>query len=137
MVGIVFLNSFHWYHKHGSRMYITHIKHRYRTPYVVERIQGGNTFVFRKIMQRGVCTCLSEYVDCMFIYSQIEDEEALLAVAAWPMLVELIIHSNPLTTENSGDPPLLQRFLGDRLGIRIKRYQTCYKKNTVKMVKLR
>ncbi|KAH3807141.1 hypothetical protein DPMN_135474, partial [Dreissena polymorpha] len=54
-------------------------------------------------------------------YNKIEDEEALLAVAAWPMLVELIIHNNPLTTENSGDPPLLQRFLGDRLGIRIKR----------------
>ncbi|XP_053404342.1 X-ray radiation resistance-associated protein 1-like isoform X2 [Mercenaria mercenaria] len=54
-------------------------------------------------------------------YNKIEDEEALLAVAAWPMLVELIIHNNPLTTENSGDPPLLQRFLGDRLGIKIKR----------------
>ncbi|XP_052782406.1 X-ray radiation resistance-associated protein 1-like isoform X2 [Mya arenaria] len=54
-------------------------------------------------------------------YNKIEDEEALLSVAAWPMLVELIIHDNPLTTENSGDPPLLQRFLGDRLGIRIKR----------------
>ncbi|XP_060557943.1 X-ray radiation resistance-associated protein 1-like isoform X2 [Ruditapes philippinarum] len=54
-------------------------------------------------------------------YNKIEDEEALLAVAAWPMLVELIIHNNPLTTENSGDPPLLQRFLGERLGIRIKR----------------
>ena len=53
--------------------------------------------------------------------NQIEDEEALLAVAAWPMLVELIIHDNPLTTENSGDPPLLQRFLGERLGIKIVR----------------
>ena len=52
---------------------------------------------------------------------QIEDEEALLAVAAWPMLVELLIHDNPLTTENSGDPPLLQRFLGERLGIKIVR----------------
>lgn len=57
-----------------------------------------------------------------FCKLKIEDEEALLAVAAWPMLVELVIHSNPLTTENSGDPPLLQRFLGERLGIRIKRY---------------
>ncbi|KAK3589901.1 hypothetical protein CHS0354_034913 [Potamilus streckersoni] len=54
-------------------------------------------------------------------YNKIEDEDALLAVAAWPMLVELVIHNNPLTTENSGDPPLLKRFLGDRLGIKLAR----------------
>ncbi|XP_069103439.1 X-ray radiation resistance-associated protein 1-like [Argopecten irradians] len=49
----------------------------------------------------------------------IAEEEALLAVAAWPMLMELIIHSNPLTTTKSGDPPLLSRFLQDRLGIKL------------------
>ncbi|XP_021372100.1 X-ray radiation resistance-associated protein 1-like [Mizuhopecten yessoensis] len=49
----------------------------------------------------------------------ITEEEALLAVAAWPMLMELIIHSNPLTTMKSGDPPLLSRFLQDRLGIKL------------------
>ncbi|XP_033759734.1 X-ray radiation resistance-associated protein 1-like [Pecten maximus] len=49
----------------------------------------------------------------------IAEEEALLAVAAWPMLMELIIHSNPLTTTKSGDPPLLSRFLHDRLGIKL------------------
>lgn len=53
---------------------------------------------------------------------QVEEEEALLAVAAWPVLSELVIHSNPLTTDHSGDPPLLKRFLVDRLGIAIVRY---------------
>ena len=37
------------------------------------------------------------------------------------MLSELVIHDNPLTTENSGDPPLLKQFLQERLGIRIQR----------------
>ena len=37
------------------------------------------------------------------------------------MLTELVIHDNPLTTENSGDPPLLKQFLQERLGIRIQR----------------
>ncbi|XP_033637253.1 X-ray radiation resistance-associated protein 1-like [Asterias rubens] len=50
-------------------------------------------------------------------FNRIEDEESLLAVAAWPMLKELIIHDNPLTTNSSGDPPLLKRYLRDRLGI--------------------
>ncbi|KAL5004765.1 hypothetical protein ScPMuIL_018221 [Solemya velum] len=54
-------------------------------------------------------------------HNKIVDEEALLAVAAWPLLVELIIHNNPLTTRNSGDPPLLKRFLHDRLGIKLMR----------------
>ncbi|KAL8600018.1 hypothetical protein ACOMHN_057787 [Nucella lapillus] len=54
-------------------------------------------------------------------HNQIREEDALLAVAAWPMLVQLVIHSNPLTTEQSGDPPLLKRFLSDRLGIRLQR----------------
>lgn len=39
-----------------------------------------------------------------FIYSQICEEEALLAVALLPLLSELVIHSNPLTTQRSGKP---------------------------------
>lgn len=35
------------------------------------------------------------------------------------MLSELLIANNPLTTNNSGDPPLLKRFLQDRLGIQL------------------
>ncbi|XP_022098597.1 X-ray radiation resistance-associated protein 1-like isoform X2 [Acanthaster planci] len=54
-------------------------------------------------------------------FNKISDEESLLAVAAWPMLKELIIHDNPLTTNSSGDPPLLKRYLKDRLGIHMVR----------------
>ncbi|ESP05046.1 hypothetical protein LOTGIDRAFT_230081, partial [Lottia gigantea] len=54
-------------------------------------------------------------------YNQICNEEALLAVAAWPMLSELVFHDNPLTTEHVGAPPLLKRFLHDRLGIKLVR----------------
>ncbi|XP_046584130.1 X-ray radiation resistance-associated protein 1-like [Haliotis rubra] len=54
-------------------------------------------------------------------HNQISDEDALLAVAAWPMLVELVLHNNPLTTNHSGNPPLLKRFLHDRLGIKLVR----------------
>ncbi|XP_013397542.1 X-ray radiation resistance-associated protein 1 [Lingula anatina] len=54
-------------------------------------------------------------------FNQIEDQEALLPVAAWPMLNELVIHDNPLTTRNSGDPPILKQYLQDRLGIRVVR----------------
>ncbi|XP_072034836.1 LOW QUALITY PROTEIN: X-ray radiation resistance-associated protein 1-like [Amphiura filiformis] len=54
-------------------------------------------------------------------YNKISEEEALLALAAWPMLKELVIHNNPLTSNNSGDPPLLKRYLQDRLGIQMVR----------------
>ncbi|KAG9265578.1 X-ray radiation resistance-associated protein 1 isoform X1 [Astyanax mexicanus] len=57
--------------------------------------------------------------------NKIAEEEALLAVALFPELRELVIHSNPLTTQRSGDPPVLTYFLQDRLGIMIRR-----KKNT-------
>ncbi|XP_048838936.1 X-ray radiation resistance-associated protein 1 isoform X2 [Brienomyrus brachyistius] len=36
--------------------------------------------------------------------NKIADEEALLAVALFPLLSELVIHSNPLTTQRSGLP---------------------------------
>lgn len=37
-----------------------------------------------------------------FIYFQIFEEESLLAVALFPLLSELVIHSNPLTTQTNG-----------------------------------
>ncbi|XP_059163984.1 X-ray radiation resistance-associated protein 1-like isoform X2 [Physella acuta] len=49
------------------------------------------------------------------------EEDALLAVAAWPLLAELDVYDNPLTTDFCGDPPLLKRFLQDRLGIKLNR----------------
>ncbi|XP_070990624.1 X-ray radiation resistance-associated protein 1 isoform X1 [Oncorhynchus clarkii lewisi] len=56
--------------------------------------------------------------------NKIVEEEALLSVALFPMLSEIVIHSNPLTTQRSGDPPLLTYFLQERLGIRIRRKKT-------------
>ncbi|XP_070173868.1 X-ray radiation resistance-associated protein 1-like isoform X2 [Littorina saxatilis] len=53
--------------------------------------------------------------------NRIREEDALLAVAVWPMLVHLVIHNNPLTTDHKGEPPLLRRFLTDRLGIKLQR----------------
>ncbi|RVE63780.1 hypothetical protein OJAV_G00139510 [Oryzias javanicus] len=53
--------------------------------------------------------------------NKIVKEEALLAAALFPKLLELDIHSNPLTTKRKGDPPLLTFYLQERQGIRIKR----------------
>ncbi|XP_040036816.2 X-ray radiation resistance-associated protein 1 [Gasterosteus aculeatus] len=63
--------------------------------------------------------------------NKIAEEEALMAAALFPMLRELDIHSNPLTTLRSGDPPLLTYYLHERLGITIKR-----KKAQKKVLKL-
>ncbi|XP_022618418.1 X-ray radiation resistance-associated protein 1 [Seriola dumerili] len=55
--------------------------------------------------------------------NKIAEEDALMAVILFPMLREIDIHSNPLTTKRSGDPPLLTYYLQERLGITIKRKQ--------------
>lgn len=51
--------------------------------------------------------------------NKIAEEEALLAVALFPMLCEIDICFNPLTTRRRGDPPLL--YLQEKMGIKIKR----------------
>ncbi|XP_068457490.1 X-ray radiation resistance-associated protein 1 [Clinocottus analis] len=56
--------------------------------------------------------------------NEIAEEEALMAVALFPKLREIDIHSNPLTTQRSGDLPLLTYYLHERLGIAIKHKQT-------------
>ncbi|XP_044226953.1 X-ray radiation resistance-associated protein 1 isoform X2 [Thunnus albacares] len=56
--------------------------------------------------------------------NKIAEEEALLAVVLLPMLQEIDIQRNPLTTKRSGDPPLLTHYLQERLGITIKRKKT-------------
>nr|XP_019941635.1 PREDICTED: X-ray radiation resistance-associated protein 1 [Paralichthys olivaceus] len=57
-------------------------------------------------------------------HNKIAEEEALMVAAFFPMLREIDIHSNPLTTNRSGDPPLLTYYLQERLGITIKRKET-------------
>ncbi|KAK7925496.1 hypothetical protein WMY93_007806 [Mugilogobius chulae] len=54
-------------------------------------------------------------------HNKIAEEEALFALALFPMLSEIDISSNPLTTRRSGDPPLLTYYLQDKLGVKIKR----------------
>ncbi|MGH0175400.1 UNVERIFIED_CONTAM: hypothetical protein FKN15_070929 [Acipenser sinensis] len=51
----------------------------------------------------------------------ITEEEAVVAVALFPSLNELVIRGNPLTTQKSGDPPLLTSLLQHKLGIQIQR----------------
>ncbi|XP_027704138.1 X-ray radiation resistance-associated protein 1 isoform X4 [Vombatus ursinus] len=50
-------------------------------------------------------------------HNKISNEDALLPVALFPSLNELIFHNNPLVIHTKGDPPLLYSFLQKRLGI--------------------
>ncbi|CAL8365070.1 unnamed protein product [Lota lota] len=54
-------------------------------------------------------------------HNKIAEEEALLAAALFPSLTELVIHNNPLTTQRTGDPPLLTYLLSMRRGVNVKR----------------
>ncbi|XP_041657881.1 LOW QUALITY PROTEIN: X-ray radiation resistance-associated protein 1 [Cheilinus undulatus] len=62
--------------------------------------------------------------------NKITKEEGLMAAALFPSLREIDIHSNPLTTQRKGDPPLLTYYLQDRLGLTIRRKK---EKEAVKM----
>ncbi|XP_004382027.1 X-ray radiation resistance-associated protein 1 isoform X3 [Trichechus manatus latirostris] len=54
-----------------------------------------------------------------FSTSQIMREDALLPVALFPSLCELVFHNNPLVAHTRGVPPLLKSFLQERLGIHL------------------
>uniref|UniRef100_A0A3B4Z4S8 X-ray radiation resistance associated 1 n=1 Tax=Stegastes partitus TaxID=144197 RepID=A0A3B4Z4S8_9TELE len=56
--------------------------------------------------------------------NKISEEEALMAAALFPLLREIDIHSNPLTTLRRGDLPVLTYYLQERLKITIKRKKT-------------
>ncbi|KAL1253013.1 hypothetical protein QQF64_017706 [Cirrhinus molitorella] len=72
----------------------------------------------------GLCLPFPELRHLNLANNEIAEEEALLPVALFPKLSELVIHSNPLTTQRSGDPPMLTCFLQDKLGIKITRKKT-------------
>uniref|UniRef100_A0A7N4PYL3 X-ray radiation resistance associated 1 n=1 Tax=Sarcophilus harrisii TaxID=9305 RepID=A0A7N4PYL3_SARHA len=57
-------------------------------------------------------------------HNKISNEDALLPVALFPSLNELIFHNNPLVLHTKGDPPLLYSFLQKRLGISLIRKPT-------------
>uniref|UniRef100_A0A672MBV3 X-ray radiation resistance-associated protein 1-like n=1 Tax=Sinocyclocheilus grahami TaxID=75366 RepID=A0A672MBV3_SINGR len=72
----------------------------------------------------GLCLPFPELRHLNLANNEIAKEEALLPVALFPKLNELVINSNPLTTQRSGDPLMLTCFLQDKLGIKITRKKT-------------
>uniref|UniRef100_A0A8C6DG46 X-ray radiation resistance associated 1 n=1 Tax=Moschus moschiferus TaxID=68415 RepID=A0A8C6DG46_MOSMO len=68
-----------------------------------------------------------------FSTSEIAKEDAILPVALFPSLCELIFHSNPLVTHTRGVPPLLKSFLQERLGIHLIRRKIVKAKHHILM----
>ncbi|XP_039703979.1 X-ray radiation resistance-associated protein 1 isoform X1 [Pteropus medius] len=66
-------------------------------------------------------------------YNKIAKEDALLPVALFPSLCELVFHNNPLVAHTRGVPPLLKSFLQERLGIHLIRKKTAKAKHHILM----
>ncbi|XP_045411429.1 X-ray radiation resistance-associated protein 1 isoform X2 [Lemur catta] len=66
-------------------------------------------------------------------YNKIAKEDAVLPVALFPSLCELIFHNNPLVAHTRGVPPLLKSFLQERLGIRLIRRKIVKAKHHILM----
>ncbi|XP_036077116.1 X-ray radiation resistance-associated protein 1 isoform X2 [Rousettus aegyptiacus] len=65
--------------------------------------------------------------------TKIAKEDALLPVALFPSLCELVFHNNPLVAHTRGVPPLLKSFLQERLGIHLIRKKTVKAKHHILM----
>ncbi|XP_007520328.2 X-ray radiation resistance-associated protein 1 isoform X1 [Erinaceus europaeus] len=66
-------------------------------------------------------------------YNKITKEEAILPVALFPSLCELVFHNNPLVTHTRGVPSLLKSFLQERLGIHLVRKKIVKTKHHILM----
>ncbi|CAK6448980.1 unnamed protein product [Pipistrellus nathusii] len=66
-------------------------------------------------------------------YNKIAKEDAILPVALFPSLCELVFHNNPLVAHRRGIPPLLKSFLQERLGIHLIRRKTSKAKHHILM----
>ncbi|XP_072582022.1 X-ray radiation resistance-associated protein 1 isoform X3 [Vulpes vulpes] len=66
-------------------------------------------------------------------YNKIAKEDAILPVALFPSLCELIFHNNPLVAHTRGIPPLLKSFLHERLGIHLIRRKIVKAKHHILM----
>ncbi|XP_037378862.1 X-ray radiation resistance-associated protein 1 [Talpa occidentalis] len=66
-------------------------------------------------------------------YNKIAKEDAMLPVALFPSLSELVFHNNPLVAHTRGVPLLLKSFLHDRLGIRLIRRKIVKAKHHILM----
>ncbi|XP_023572491.1 X-ray radiation resistance-associated protein 1 isoform X1 [Octodon degus] len=64
-------------------------------------------------------------------YNKIAKEDALLPVALFPSLSELVFHNNPLVAHTRGVPPLLKSFLQERLGIHLIRRKAVKAKHRI------
>ncbi|XP_059680816.1 X-ray radiation resistance-associated protein 1 [Gavia stellata] len=78
-------------------------------------------------MHRNVRAPFPELKLLSLAFNKIADETALLPVAFFPCLKELMFHNNPLTTTRSGQPPLLTRLLQHNLGIKLVRQKSLAK----------
>ncbi|XP_048644020.1 X-ray radiation resistance-associated protein 1 isoform X2 [Marmota marmota marmota] len=65
--------------------------------------------------------------------TKIAREDAILPVALFPSLCELIFHNNPLVAHTRGVPPLLKSFLQERLGIHLIRKKVVKAKHHILM----
>ncbi|XP_070480257.1 X-ray radiation resistance-associated protein 1 isoform X11 [Equus przewalskii] len=66
-------------------------------------------------------------------YNKIAKEDAILPVALFPSLCELVFHNNPLVAHTRGLPSLLKSFLQERLGIHLIRRKTVKAKHHILM----
>nr|XP_019599925.1 PREDICTED: X-ray radiation resistance-associated protein 1 isoform X1 [Rhinolophus sinicus] len=66
-------------------------------------------------------------------YNKIAKEDAILPVALFPSLSELVFHNNPLVAHTRGVPPLLKSFLQERLGIHLVRRKIAKAKHHILM----
>ncbi|XP_046297927.1 X-ray radiation resistance-associated protein 1 isoform X2 [Marmota monax] len=66
-------------------------------------------------------------------YNKIAREDAILPVALFPSLCELIFHNNPLVAHTRGVPPLLKSFLQEQLGIHLIRKKVVKAKHHILM----
>ncbi|CAD7673006.1 unnamed protein product [Nyctereutes procyonoides] len=66
-------------------------------------------------------------------YNKIAKEDAILPVALFPSLCELIFNNNPLVAHTRGIPPLLKSFLQERLGIHLIRRKIVKAKHHILM----
>ncbi|XP_043338665.1 X-ray radiation resistance-associated protein 1 isoform X7 [Cervus elaphus] len=97
-------------------------------------LEAFHTFPILKELElafNGIKTVYVKYGD--FKSLEIAKEDAILPVALFPSLCELIFHNNPLVTHTRGVPPLLKSFLQERLGIHLIRRKIVKAKHHILM----
>lgn len=64
-------------------------------------------------------------------HNKITSEDGVLPVVGWPMLQEINLIGNPIVATYKGEPPLINRYLTQRLGITVKRFAIPFKEKGV------